>query len=181
MDSEAKVSSSITLNLAMILVTLVVATRPISPRKVVFWKGNCRLFQRNVGWWNTRCWFQNIVYFHPENWGSIFTHFDGRIFFRWVGEKPPSNIPFGQTMITTNSMDTTLSKFLGSIKIKLFWELYTWILLASQRNWSSLDGENPCPNLFISCIWGPKAAQKWMQEGLIKRIWSPSLSLKIIP
>ena len=27
--------------------------------------------------------------FHPDPWGR-WTHFDGRIFFKWVGEKPPT-------------------------------------------------------------------------------------------
>ena len=32
--------------------------------------------------------------FHPYYLGKIFTHFDGCIFFKWVGEKPPSLIKF---------------------------------------------------------------------------------------
>ena len=40
-------------------------------------------------------WWQLIYFFgifHPENWGR-WTHFDYRIFFRWVGEKAPSRLP----------------------------------------------------------------------------------------
>ena len=34
----------------------------------------------------------NIFYFHPEHLGKIFTHFDLRIFFRWVVQPPTSEI-----------------------------------------------------------------------------------------
>ena len=37
------------------------------------------------GWW-----FQRFLIFTPI-WGKISTHFDLRIFFRWVGEKPPTS------------------------------------------------------------------------------------------
>ena len=36
----------------------------------------------------------NIFYFHPEPWGRFSPNFDGCIFFRWVGENPPT-IPIG--------------------------------------------------------------------------------------
>ena len=36
-------------------------------------------------WWQLK-YFRN---FHPENWGR-WTHLDYRIFFRWVGSKPPT-------------------------------------------------------------------------------------------
>ena len=32
----------------------------------------------------------NMFHFHPENWGFFF-HFDLRIFFKWVGLKPPTS------------------------------------------------------------------------------------------
>ena len=32
-----------------------------------------------------------FFYFHPDPWGKLI-QFDYRIFFRWVGEKPPASI-----------------------------------------------------------------------------------------
>ena len=33
---------------------------------------------------------KDFLNFHPEPWGKKSTQFDLRIFFRWVGEKPPT-------------------------------------------------------------------------------------------
>ena len=34
---------------------------------------------------------QTFLEFSPRNSGKEITHFDGRIFFKWVGEKPPAS------------------------------------------------------------------------------------------
>jgi len=31
-----------------------------------------------------------FFYVHPETWGRFSSHFEGCIFFKWVGEKPPT-------------------------------------------------------------------------------------------
>ena len=55
-----------------------------------------------------------FFYVHPENLGGRWTHFDFRIFFRWVGEKPPTTSFFQVTFWSPQWR--SLNPWKGSLK-----------------------------------------------------------------
>ena len=66
--------------------------------------------------------FIHIFHVHPELWGR-WTQLDGRIFFRWVGEKPPSRFWVPRTRLPRRALSLSWQTLLENAqRVLRFWE-----------------------------------------------------------
>ena len=114
--------------------------------------------------WYSGWWFQSFFYFHPKNWGR-WTHFDLRIFFKWVG----SNTNYPTSILLPKS-----NKNKSNHKI-----CFTVITLKPQRltSWKCLVGR-----WWWLPFWGPAYFQVVLGRGFpgeCPRMVGPEASLMI--
>ena len=83
--------------------------------------------------------FIHIFHVHPELWGR-WTQLDGRIFFRWVGEKPPSRFWVARTRLPRRAL---------SLSWQPCWRTPRECF-ASERTPRLETPETPRPDLYIT-------------------------------